>query len=44
MVERIAEAVSTPFRSPRQYMPPFACAHKRHSGSRPESSLLGHAN
>jgi hypothetical protein len=21
-------------------MPPFACAHKRHSGSRPESSLL----
>jgi hypothetical protein len=30
-----------PSRSPRQYMPPFTCAHNRHSGSRPESSLLG---
>jgi hypothetical protein len=41
VVEPIAEAVSTPSRSPRQYMPPFTCAHKRHSGSRPEPSLLG---
>jgi hypothetical protein len=40
VVERIVEAVSTPFRWPRQYMPPFTCTHKRHSGSRPESSLL----
>jgi hypothetical protein len=29
MVERIAEAVSAPSRSPRQYMPPFTCTYKR---------------
>jgi hypothetical protein len=25
MIERIAEAVSTPSRTPRQYMPPWHC-------------------
>jgi hypothetical protein len=34
MIERIAEAVSTPSRSPRQYMPPFTGAHKRDDPAR----------